>query len=626
MGDRHLDLVQSVLSGLAAGSDAGRLARDILAGAVVATGATGGAVLRAVGGDPATVATSGTMSAVAVEAGRATMAVGRALRRRDPDSGLTVAAEPLRAGTRVVGALVVTGTLQRLDPAPLPLVASAAALVVDRYVAPTPDALPGLLQALSDIGADVDTAAVLRRALDAAHTVFGARAGLCALHVDGALRVVHHRGMEAERLLAASRLADFRAFLSAERLAVATAAHPVVAQLAAGGEVAACLPLSAAGQRLGQVVLLLGALPDAARTSLLDSFARHVAVCVRSAQLHRSLADHEEQLTSMVHSMAHPVVVVDEQGRLVEVNGAAAEAFRLAGALERGQPVAGRLGHAALEGMLTAGREAGGEVVVGADEPRVYRATVRRTRSGDGRVTGRILVLDDLTTVRQADALKSDFVAVIGHELRTPLTVVKGYLNTLVRRGDDLSPERRAQALHAVETNVARLERLIEDLLFVSAIEQHRTPLTLELNDLATLLDQRAGPRVVVHRPDGPVTAAVDVAKLDQVLHHLLDNALKYSDGEVVLELADRGDVVEISVSDSGPGIYSGDVPRLFERFRQLDGTSTRANGGVGIGLYICRRVVEALGGRIWCESRLGVGSRFTFTLPKQREGAGRVS
>jgi signal transduction histidine kinase len=104
-------------------------------------------------------------------------------------------------------------------------------------------------------------------------------------------------------------------------------------------------------------------------------------------------------------------------------------------------------------------------------------------------------------------------------------------------------------------------------------------------------------------------------------MHHLLDNALKYSEGPVVVELADKGDEVEISVTDSGPGIYSGDVPQLFERFRQLDGTSTRQHGGVGIGLYLCRRVVEALGGRIWCDSRLGVGSRFAFTLPKDGPG-----
>ena len=109
-------------------------------------------------------------------------------------------------------------------------------------------------------------------------------------------------------------------------------------------------------------------------------------------------------------------------------------------------------------------------------------------------------------------------------------------------------------------------------------------------------------------------------AKVQQVLHHLIDNALKYSDGEVVVEIHDRGEELEVAVVDNGPGIFSGDVPRLFERFFQLDGASTRAHGGTGIGLYVSRRLVEAHGGKIWCESRLGVGSRFAFTLPRWRE------
>jgi signal transduction histidine kinase len=122
---------------------------------------------------------------------------------------------------------------------------------------------------------------------------------------------------------------------------------------------------------------------------------------------------------------------------------------------------------------------------------------------------------------------------------------------------------------------------------------------------------------VSVERPRRPIPVQLDRAKLDQILHHLLDNALKYTESDIVVSVVDGDEAVEIRVDDSGPGIYSGDVPQLFERFRQLDGSSTRAHGGTGLGLYICRRLVELQGGKIWCESRLGVGSRFAFTLPK---------
>jgi signal transduction histidine kinase len=113
-----------------------------------------------------------------------------------------------------------------------------------------------------------------------------------------------------------------------------------------------------------------------------------------------------------------------------------------------------------------------------------------------------------------------------------------------------------------------------------------------------------------------------DRAKVDQILHHLVENALKYSQDDVRIDVANRGDDVQVAVVDRGPGIYSGDLPRLFERFWQLDGSSTRSHGGTGLGLYICRRLVEAHGGRIWCESRLGVGSSFAFTLPRHQPEA----
>jgi signal transduction histidine kinase len=169
----------------------------------------------------------------------------------------------------------------------------------------------------------------------------------------------------------------------------------------------------------------------------------------------------------------------------------------------------------------------------------------------------------------------------------------------------------------ALTRNVDRLERLLEDLLFISAVEKGRTSVHADADDVGELVDGLAGERVVVTRPRAPVTVPFDRGKVGHALYHLVDNALKYSEGEVVVEVVNRPDEVEIAVVDRGPGIFSGDVPSLFRRFRQLDGTSTRATGGTGIGLYIARRIVEAHGGRIWCDTRLGHGSRFAFTLPR---------
>ena len=620
--------LQAVLRGLAFGAEPTRLLHDALAGAVAATKAREGVLMRVQNGAIHSVASTGSAGQYLAEAARDAIKSERMVRRRDDASGMVAAAEPIRAGSRVLGAMVVGGGMQSVEVTPLSLFADAAALVLLRQPVAAGAAVPELLDTMSLVASSMDTATTMGHIFDAATRMFGATSGFCALADGPTMRIAAYRGMEQERLVMASRRAEFKSLLADGDIRVDPPTNPAVAELTRLGEFAVSLPLGVGGQpSLGRLVLFLAEPPDPARTQLLQSFTRNVSLSVRAASLYRRIEDHEEQLASMVHAMANPIVVVDEAGAVLELNGAACELFRLSAAFEVGQPVAGKLGHAGLEEMVGPGAADGAQEVVLAGatdgEPRVYRATVRRMRTAEGgRALGRVLVLDDLTTEREADAIKADFVAVIGHELRTPLTVMKGYVHTLVKRHDTLSEEKRAQALGAVQQNLVRLERLIEDLLFISAVEQRRCKVDLESRDVAALLSERASERVTVRAPRRPVEMLVDEPKLDQVLHHLLDNALKYSEGSVVLELVDKGDEVEISVTDSGPGIYSGDVVQLFERFRQLDGTSTRQHGGVGIGLYLSRRVVEALGGRIWCDSRLGVGSRFAFTLPKDGPAA----
>lgn len=622
MPDPHLERLHLVLRGLAAGADPARLLSDVLAGAMAATGAQEGLVLRTGVDRPVVVATTGVVSDFLRAAAERAVGSDRLQRCRDADTGMLAVAEPLRAAGRVAGVLALAGNSKRLDPALLPLYGDATTLVLGRHLPAPGGDLPEMLRTLAEVGSDTDTYGILSRIFDASRQLFGAASGFCALFQDEAVRIGHYRGIDHERLLRASRHPDFKALLHSG-YRVEAADHPVVAQLARLGEVAVGVPLVVDGRKVGHLVLLLPTAPDPQRRAILEAFAVHAAGCLRSAELYRRLGDHEEQLAAIVHSMPNPVVVVDEGGRVVEVNGAASELFRLGSGFGGEVRALGRLGNARIEEMLASGQDGTDEVVLGVEEQRVYRATVRRARSASGRSLGRILVLDDLTGERQVDALKADFVAVIGHELRTPLTVMKGYLYTLTQRRETLADDKRQQALDVLGTNVQRLERLIEDLLFVSAIEQRRCTLDLASHDLGALVEAVAeDDRVSVRRARGRMEVELDEGKVQQVLHHLVDNARKYSEGQIVVELVDKGDTVEVAVVDSGPGIYSGDIPTLFERFRQLDGTSTRVHGGVGIGLYLCKRLVEAMGGRIWCESRLGVGSRFAFTLPKNDPAA----
>ncbi|MBV8162311.1 MAG: PAS domain-containing protein [Acidimicrobiia bacterium] len=623
MGQAPTEHLQRVLRGLVAGTDPVRLLEDALRGAVQEAHGRQGLLVGLVDGVSTPLASTGAVPRVVVDAADGAISGGRLARRTERDGRRGAVAECLRVGDRVVGALAVGGEAGRLDPAQLPLFAHCASLALARRPTTAATSVTEVLDAVAGVACDLEGASVLVRVFDAAERLFGATAGFCAVFEGTAVRIPHFRGLDREGLREASRHPEFKALLTSPGLRIDPPGHPAVALLSNGIETAVGLPLYADGRRLGHLVLLLGEAPDAALRAMLTSFSTHVALALRSAQLYRRVGDKEEQLTSVVHCMANPVLVVDEMGRFVLINGAAAELFSLAAAFELGQPVAGKLGHPVLEELLSEhdqGRTT--EVVLGEAEPRVYKASARRVMSSGGRVLGRVLVLDDITKERETDQVKSDFVAVIGHELRTPLTVMKGYLRTLVHRGETLDPHVRELALKAVESNAERLERLIEDVLFVSAVESGRTNLYLEDVNLGVLVDSVVQERVRVKRPRGDLTVSIDSAKVQQVLHHLIDNALKYSDGEVVVEIHDRGEEVEVAVVDKGAGIFSGDVPRLFERFFQLDGASTRAHGGTGIGLYVARRLVEAHGGRIWCESRLGIGSRFAFTLPRWREVA----
>jgi two-component system sensor histidine kinase ResE len=223
----------------------------------------------------------------------------------------------------------------------------------------------------------------------------------------------------------------------------------------------------------------------------------------------------------------------------------------------------------------------------------------------------RVTVAVDMTQARALEQVKADLVAVVGHELRTPLTVLRGTARTLAKRGAD------AAAVDVLVRNVSRLERLIEDLLYIAAARDGRHAIDASEVDLRSVVDGMAGGRVRVERPAEVPMVRADARQVARVLDHLVDNALKHSTDEITIALAVRDEELEIAVVDRGEGIFSGDIPTLFSRFRQLDSSATRATGGTGIGLHVAKRIAEAHGGRIWCTSRVGQGSRFMFTLPR---------
>ena len=232
---------------------------------------------------------------------------------------------------------------------------------------------------------------------------------------------------------------------------------------------------------------------------------------------------------------------------------------------------------------------------------------------------------DTVDRLRELDRLKDEFIAITSHELRTPLASVYGAAMTLQRR--ELADEQRESLLGVIYRESGRLARLVDQVLWASKLETARGMPEIENFDPVELVDDVVAAEHAHLPPTVSLTVAMDDAaprvaadgeKVKQVLVNLIDNAVKYSTDRGAIEVSLRTveDCVRFSVRDDGLGIPLVEQPRIFDKFHRLDPDMTRGVGGTGLGLYICKQLVDQMNGRIWVASREGEGSTFAFELP----------
>jgi two-component system phosphate regulon sensor histidine kinase PhoR len=342
-------------------------------------------------------------------------------------------------------------------------------------------------------------------------------------------------------------------------------------------------------------------------------------------RLERSFSELEgnrRQLAALLDSMQEAVIAVNPQGQVSWSNALMQRISTMSVQVGRG------LVHSIRDPEILAAVE------VALKQRQVCRA--RATSIAPGKIFevnaapmpdgGAVVVLHDVSEIERAEATRRDFVANVSHELRTPLTCVTGYVETLLDDGN-LSEQSR-EFLHIILKNASRMNRLTEDLLALASIESRDYKLRLRVIPAFELVEDAVSSLSGLVRDSdvildiGETTedlVLADSDALNQVFGNLVENAKKYgkSGGRVVVGARSVGAHVEFYVRDFGPGIAYEHLRRIFERFYRVDKARSRESGGTGLGLAIAKHIVLAHSGEIRCESELGMGATFIFTLPR---------
>ncbi|HEX3728230.1 MAG TPA: ATP-binding protein [Opitutaceae bacterium] len=368
------------------------------------------------------------------------------------------------------------------------------------------------------------------------------------------------------------------------------------------------------------------------RRQRLATESRHGDELARqSARVAAKLDEQADRTAALFDRMVEGIAVTDASGKIRLANRAAGELFGFE------PPAVGRTLLEAMRRHEVAAvaekleREAevlGYEMCLeGAGAVRYLQINALALRDALGDRAGAIFVFHDVTRLRQLEAMRQEFVANVSHELRTPLSLIKSAAETLIDSARE-DPAMRARFLEIIDRNANRLTLLIDDLLLLSTLDSGRLRLELQpvllrsaAQEVTDDFQTRAGARRVglENSVPGELLVRADPERLRQVLSNLLDNAIKYGreEGRVELSAGLLPDGrVEVRVRDDGPGLPAEVQPRIFERFYRVDKARSREQGGTGLGLAIVKHVVQAHGGEVRLESRLGHGTTFCFTLP----------
>ncbi len=360
---------------------------------------------------------------------------------------------------------------------------------------------------------------------------------------------------------------------------------------------------------------------------LLGLMADFAAIAIENARLYAATEKERDTLNTILRDTEDSIIVVDNDGKVLFVNPAACRTFNLSASRTQGRPLAEVIDHREVVELFDkearSGRSRRTEIAL--SDGRYLHAQLTIVRG-----VGRVVVMQDITHLKELDRIKSEFVTTVSHDLRSPLTSILGYIE-LVRRSGPLNAQQQ-MFLDRIVSSVQSITALISDLLELGKIEagfdEDREPVCLAKvfrDAIETLRPSWEAKRhtVQVRLPDDAPPVLGNPLRLRQVANNLLENAIKYTPdgGQIRVMLETEGDFQVVRVADTGIGIAPKDLPYIFDKFYRAD-EAIEHYDGTGLGLSIVKGIVERHNGRIWVDSQVGQGTVFTIMLPNHTSSA----
>ncbi len=358
---------------------------------------------------------------------------------------------------------------------------------------------------------------------------------------------------------------------------------------------------------------------------MLSALADYMAIAIENARLFSAVEDERRKLEAILSGTGEVVIAVDNAGRLLLLNPAARRAFATGPLSLINKPLAEVTDNRELLDLFErplSGRQTQRAEICLADG----RTLNANLTSIPGR--GRVAVMQDITHLKELDKMKSDFVSTVSHDLRSPLTSIRGFIDLLAVAGE--LNEQQRQFAEKIRRGAVDISALIDDLLDIGRIEAgvDLEMRACQLEDIIREVTDNLRGEVETKKQTlrlklAPQLPAVwgNQLRLGQVVSNLVDNAIKYTPegGTITVEARGEGAQVMVSVKDTGIGIPLADQPYIFDKFYRVKDRDTADISGTGLGLSIVKSVIEKHNGRVWVESEPGVGSTFTFILPKHQ-------